>query len=104
MELIDRMAASRGIDPDLDLRIHPLALVDLRDDFEAQTAEGASEPSSGGGRKLIHVVRAPASFTHPHSLAELAACAPQVRIIVQGDKCKQTLLLTLGCSAILLGQ
>ena len=58
------MAAERGIDPDLDLRINPLALVDLRDDFEAQG--------------LIHVVHAPASFTHPHSLSELAACAPQV--------------------------
>ena len=64
MELIDMMAAERGIDPDLDLRINPLALVDLRDDFEAQG--------------LIHVVHAPASFTHPHSLSELAACAPQV--------------------------
>ena len=60
------MAAERGIDPDLDLRINPLALVDLRDDFEAQG--------------LIHVVHAPASFTHPHSLSELAACAPQVII------------------------
>ena len=83
MELIDRMAASRGIDPDLDLRIHPLALVDLRDDFEAQTVDGAADGRMTSGRKLIHVVHAPASFTHPHSLAELAACAPQVRMIAQ---------------------
>ena len=90
MELIDRMAASRGIDPSLDLRIHPLALVDLRDDFEAQTA--AATPSCGGGRKLIHVVHAPASFTHPHSLAELAACAPQVRIAAQLEQLERVYL------------
>ena len=36
MELMDAMAAERGIDPGLDVRINPLALVDLRDDFEAQ--------------------------------------------------------------------
>ena len=71
------MARERGIDPDLDLRINPLALVDLRDDFEAQQGGGGG----GGqrGHRLIHVVHAPASFTHPHSLSELAACAPQVK-------------------------
>ena len=73
MELIDMMAAERGIDPDLDLRINPLALVDLKDDFEAQ----------GGRGRLIHVVHAPASFTHPNSLSELAACAPQVIFYLQ---------------------
>ena len=50
---MDAMAAERGIDPGLDVRINPLALVDLRDDFEAQQECGRLM-----GRRFVQAVLA----------------------------------------------